>query len=171
MTFLKAKVDWDVLRRSRIEKTQMMMKEKNLDLLLLTVLENVRYVTDVKPVFGIDYAVDGYAAVVPAEGSPTLIRPYAGENPLGLAEVSTSKYVYIPLSGTLVSTDWAQLFAKVLENNLPADHNPARIGVDHLSFETYTDLQSRVHGAYVPIMKDMLESRAKKLPEEIKLMR
>ena len=168
---MQAKVDWEALRESRIEKTQSMMKKNKVDLLLLTALENVRYVTDVKPVFGIDYAVDGYAAVVPAEGRPTLIRPYAGENPLQLPEVSTSKYVYVPLSGMLVSKEWAELFAKVLQNSISVRGRPVRIGVDHLSFETYSDLQSRVKGTYVPIMKEMLEARAVKLPEEIKLMR
>jgi Xaa-Pro dipeptidase len=147
-----------------------MMKKNNLDLLLLTVLENVRYVTDVKPVFGVDYAVDGYAAVVPVEGRPTLIRPYAGENPLRLPEVSTSKYVYVPVSGTLVSKEWASLFAGVLRSNFSSGL-PVRIGVDHLSFETYSDLQSQVKGTYIPIMREMLEARAVKLPEEIKLMR
>ncbi len=162
-------VNWDRLRKSRLEKTQAMMKQKGYDTLLLTILENVRYVTDVKPVFGIDYAVDGYAAVVPANGLPTLLRPFSGENPMRLPEVSTAKYVF--LQDSVTPGQWANLYAKELRKSVGSHGTSAVIAVDHLTFEIFEDLKSQVPANYVPALKPTLEMRSVKLGEEIKLMR
>jgi Xaa-Pro dipeptidase len=168
MSSLLSSVQWEELRKSRLEKTQKLMEKNDLDLLLLTVLEDVRYVTDVKPVFGIDYAVDGYAAVVPAKGPPTLLRPFAGENPSHLPEMSTAKYVYVQDSVT--PDEWAKLYEVALRNS--ADKKKIqKIGVDHLTFEIYHSLNTNLRASYVPFLTQMLETRAVKLPEEVKLMR
>jgi Xaa-Pro aminopeptidase len=161
-------INWEELRRSRLENTQKVMKKNELDLLLLTVLEDVRYVTDVKPVFGIDYAVDGYAAVVPADGTPTLLRPFSGENPGHLPEMSTSKYVYVQSSVT--PDDWAKIYESALRRS-SGEKTFDKIGVDHLTFEIFQRLEAKVKASYIPFLAQMLEIRATKLPEEVKLMR
>jgi len=146
-----------------------MMKDNDLDLLLLNVFENVKYVTDTSPPLGIESAVHYYGAVLPAEGAPTLVTPYPGENPMRLRLVVTSKYAYIPCS--VVGKEYAKLYAKILQDNTSRKGSGLRIGVDLLTFDIYHELRNMFEGTYVSVCKNMLETRAVKMEEEIKLMR
>ena len=68
-------IDWDGLRKYRTERVAQVMKDANVDALVLMGHDNIRYATDFG-VFLICESYDWFAAIVTQEGEAFLYIPY-----------------------------------------------------------------------------------------------
>lgn len=164
-------VDWGRLYRFRSEKTGDIMKEQDLDAMILTCWDNIRYTTDFKVNMYPETFNDSYAAIVAVEGDSYIYCPFRGQiSEKPIEELPWVKEViglptWIP--GVVVSPMWAKLFKrKLYERKL------TKVGVDYLPFQTYEELKREVpEVSFKSIFNELLEARAVKHEEEIKLLR
>ena len=69
----EARIDWDRLRRERVEKTQRHMKAEGIDALLLWQDENVRYLTSQRAIMLQYRSVTHYGVLLGQEAGPVLL--------------------------------------------------------------------------------------------------
>ena len=158
-----ARVDLHRVAKSRLEKAQNIIVENSLDALLVTAVDNVRFITGERLYFSLEWYSDAFAAILPKGKSPIPINTsYGGRSGIGWAS-----YPFVP--SPLVADRWARVFAKVLRDEGVAT---GRIGLDYLPFATYEALRSELPSAeLVPALEYLLQSRAIKTDDEIILMR
>jgi len=165
VSLVSRRFDREKLVKDRISKLQRMMKDKGLDFFIGTTFDTVRYISDCRYVPIIDYFIDLYAVVLPADGLPTLFAPWVEGAPMGFSEVSPPSYIASPLA----AEKWASLFADALKSHNSKD---GRIGFDYFPYTVYQALRDKVPGAtLVPAMYDLLDVRSVKTPEEITLLK
>jgi len=158
-------VNWDRLRKVRVERTRKVITEKGLGAVILTAFDNVRYLTDVRPLFTPSVYVDGYAAILTKDGEVTLVAPFVEEKPLGYAEVMPPIYIPSPI----VSDRWIKIFKDILTNE---GITKGKVGVDYFPLSVYRSAKKELLNVkFVPILEDLLKVRAVKHEEEIKLLR
>jgi len=169
---LEYRISWERLREVRLKKLQDMMDEKGLDGLLLTLSYNVRYATDFRPLFGPFYVYDRYTAIVPKKGSPILFMTEP-EVALGCVAkrmpwIKDVRKVH-QFSSSLYAVDmWIRDVKEALEDY---GLKGGRIGVDYLSFMVYDRLrESMPETTFVSSFEDLVNVRAIKHPEELKVM-
>ena len=66
------RIDWDVIRRVRLERIQAVMREQQLDGILTFRAENIRYATNMRPLWWPINFTGRNCALIPAEGDPVL---------------------------------------------------------------------------------------------------
>lgn len=164
-------VDWGRLYEFRSEKTGDIMKEQDLDAMILTSWDNIRYTTDFKVNMYPETFNDSYAAIVTIEAESYIYCPFRGQiSEKPIEELPWVKEViglptWIP--GVVVSSMWVELFKrKLYEKKL------TKVGVDYLPFQTYEELKREVpEVTFKSIFNELLEARAIKHEEEIKLLK
>lgn len=162
-------VDRERLRKARVKKARSALRNMELDALLVTAWDNVRYVTDILPYIQVDWYADYYAAILPSEGKPVLIGKTMAFNVTDQIEIfmGWKNTPYIP--GQLVPDLWAEIFAKTLKK---LSLLKGRIGLDYMPFDMYEKLKRKVPTAtFVSALDEILKARAIKDEEEIKLER
>jgi Xaa-Pro dipeptidase len=169
---LERRIDWNLLRKSRLEKLWDIMRNKELDAILLTLSYNVRYATDFRPLFGPFYVYDRYAAIVPREKKPIL---FMTEPEVELKCVSKRmpyiedvRKVYQFSSSLHSIRKWASTIKETLKDYSIED---GRLGFDYLSFMAYQELKRELEKIeLVPAFNWITEARVTKHPEELKVM-
>ena len=163
-------IDWDALRKFRSDAVRDVMVEADLDHIVLTGHDNIRYATDFG-VFLICESYDWYAAIVTREGEAYLFIPYvdrAMQDPL-----PNSPWIreYIPTPSWVSSLTQQGIWLNMLSEKL-RQLGAKRVGVDSMSFQLYDGLkgllpESRFSDVYMPLAL----ARQVKHEEEIKLIR
>jgi len=158
-------VDLEKLRKENQKATISTMKKEELDAIVVTALDSVRYLTCEKLYYQNDWWQDHYAAILTSDGQ------FWASTALALYRKDVSSWKYFPFPcGTLIPKRWAKLFKKVLDEF--GVRGEVRIGLDQLSFNMARELQNQLPSAtFVPFMKSFLMQRAIKNELEIKLLR
>ncbi len=167
-------VNYEQMRKQRLSQLQRKMKEDAVDLVLSFRLENIRYISDLRPVWG-EYLgmVTRYCCLADQENSrPSL---FVDESELGrcreeLSWIDGGIQPMVPIDSENQTKDFVskKLIPKIKELGL----SKSRIAVDIASLTFIHELESRLPGATV-VDGDFFLKQAKMLKnkEEIKLLR
>jgi len=162
-------IDRERLRRFRLEKTREVMKERELDAIIATTFDNVRYIGDVRPYFTAVYYVNTYAAFLTRTGEPVVQGPVIEGAPMGLSPSVKGWDGYPMIPVPAIAPQWASMISTMLKDNSIAE---GRIGIDDVSFKSYLELIRLIPKIeVVSVYNDMLHVRAIKNPDEITLLR
>ena len=163
-------IDWDALRKFRGDKVKDLMVEDDLDALLLTGHDNIRYATDFG-VFMICESFDWFAAIVTREGEAYLFIPYVDQAVPDPIPNYPWIREYIPTPSWVSSITQEEIWVKMLAGKLE-QLRAGKVGLDTMSFQLYEGLkgalpETRFSNLFMPLAL----ARQVKHPEEIKLIR
>ncbi len=145
------------------------MEELDLDAIIVTTFDNVRYVTDCRPYFAASYYVNTYAAILSRDASPIAQGPVLEGAPMGLARPVSGWEGYPMVPVPTIASRWVSMIVDLLEQN---SIRAGRIGIDDISFITYLEFEKMsTRYTIIPIFNEMIRVRAIKNEEEIKLLR
>jgi Xaa-Pro dipeptidase len=162
-------VDWDVLRRTRRERVAAVMRRLEVDHLLLTGHDNIRYATDYRSMLVSD-GFDWYAAVVDEVGEATIFVPYVSEDvaapqpdlPWVKAFVATPSWT----PSVTQEAIWLRLLVREIRRA-----NARRVGVDFLTFQFVDGLRKELPGVeFVSAAQALYDARRVKTADEIRLL-
>jgi Xaa-Pro aminopeptidase len=155
--------DVSLLRRYRQGRVLKLLRDLELDALLLFSIENIRYYTNFRPLISV-WLRDSYACVVTSDGRSVLLANYGDLNRI-IAEGSwADKVTGYPPNGR------PKLFSKLLKTLNVKGH---RVGFDHVGFSFLTALKEEMcdHYEFVDVSKSLDMARSVKSPTEIKIMK
>ena len=163
-------IDWDALRKFRMDKVKDLMVEADADALVLTGHDNIRYATDFG-VFLICESYDWFAAIVTREGEAYLFIPYVDEAMQDPMPNFPWIREYIPTPSWISSITQEEIWVKMLAGKLQ-ELQARNVGLDTMSFQLYDGLkgalpETRFSDVFMPLSR----ARQVKHPEEIKLIR
>lgn len=161
--------DRDRMRRYRLQRTNEVMKYLNLDAIVATTFDNVRYISDCRPYFTAVYYVNAYVVVLPREGQPLIQGPVVEGAPMGLAPPVKGWEGYPMIPVPAIASKWATMVSTILKENGIIS---GRVGFDDFSFMSYLAMtKSLPRIEIVPMFDAMLHARAIKNSDEIALLR
>jgi Xaa-Pro aminopeptidase len=161
--------DRERMRRQRLERTCDAMKRLNLDAIVATTLDNIRYISDCRPYFTAVYYVSAYAVVLPRGKQPIIQGPVVEGAPLGLAPPVKGWNGYPMVPVPAIAPKWAQMVSTILKDNAIES---GRVGFDDFSFTSYLEIAKTLPRVQIiPAFDAMLQARAIKTPDEIILLR
>ncbi|MDP6482815.1 MAG: Xaa-Pro peptidase family protein, partial [Nitrospinota bacterium] len=166
----EARIDWDRLRRERVEKTQRHMKTEGIDALLLWQDENVRYLTSQRAIMLQYRSVTHYGVLLGQEAGPVLLTS-GGE----IARVREAM-PWVPHIETIPHMTEPGLVENVTRNRiLPhleafgADRG--KVGIDAATFTMRRAFENALTGVeWVDGEHFMYLSRVQKLPDEVQAL-
>jgi Xaa-Pro aminopeptidase len=157
------------LKKYRLEKTQQVMKDLNLDAIVATTFDNVRYISNIRPYFTPVYYVNAYVVVLISNGLPIIQGPVVEGAPMGLSPTVKGWEGYPMIPVPAIAHKWATMLATILRDNSITSGN---VGFDDMSFLSYIEvshLLPRIKS--VPVFDAMLNARTIKNEDEIALLR
>ena len=163
-------IDWDAMRKFRMDKVKDLMVEADVDALVLTGHDNIRYATDFG-VFLICESFDWFAAIVTREGEAYLFIPYVDEAMRDPMPNFPWIREYIPTPSWISSLTQGEIWVKMLTRKLQ-ELQAGNVGLDTLPFQLYEGLQGALPGTrFSDLFMPLARARQVKHPEEIKLIR
>lgn len=157
------------LMRYRLEKTRNVMKELNLDAIVATTFDNVRYISNCRPYFAPVYYVNAYVVILTSNGLPIVQGPVVEGAPMGLSPTVRGWDGYPMIPVPAMAHKWATMIATILKDNSIVSGN---VGFDDMSFLSYIEvcrLLPRIK--IVPVFDAILHARMIKNEDEIALLR
>jgi Xaa-Pro dipeptidase len=166
----EARIDWDRLRRERVEKTQRHMKAEGIDALLLWQDENVRYLTSQRAIMLQYRSVTHYGVLLGQEAGPVLLTS-GGE-----IDRVREAMPWVPHIEAIPHMTEPGLVENVTRNRiLPhleafgADRG--KVGIDAATFTMRQVFEKELAGVeWVDGEHFMYLSRVQKLPDEIQAL-
>jgi len=161
--------DRERMHRFRLQRTDETMKKLNLDAVVVTTFDNVRYIADCRPYFSAVYYVNAYVVVLPRNGQPIIQGPVVEGAPMGLAPPVKGWQGYPMIPVPAIAPKWASMVSTILKDN---KIESGRVGFDDISFMSYLEIsRSLPRIEVVPAFNAMLDARAIKGLDEIALLR
>lgn len=165
------RINYEELRKARIEKLKEQMKKHRLDAILSLRVENIRYMTSFHPLHGYFTNLVRNMALLPKDGEPALLitgfdYPRAVEGMPWIKEWHTLPSLEDP---TMAKIAVHEIVRKVLE-----DHglSSAVIGLDGGLMHIIRALEQELPKAkFVSANEAMFEARAIKTEDELKILR
>ena len=166
---IASSIDWTTLRRHRTGVVQNMMRDRELDALLLMGPDNIRYATDFRAWLAVE-VFDWYLALITRDSESYIYVPFVDEDtddpdterPWIRQFVATPSWA----SSETQPSVWACLIKKKLER-----FRTKRVGIEGLSPALLTLLkQESSNITFVPVGRELAVSRQVKHVEEIKLL-
>ncbi|MBT3226040.1 MAG: aminopeptidase P family protein [Deltaproteobacteria bacterium] len=162
-------IDWNKLRSDRRIRVAQLMKELNLDHILLQGYDNIRYATDFRAQFVTD-SYEWFLALVDDQAESTLFVGYLGED---IESPDPNRpWIKRQLAVPCFNPIWANLpiWIKLIVSEIRRE-NVKRIGVELLNFEVYEALKKELPDVeFVPVANELLKIRETKTLEEIQLL-
>ena len=163
-------IDWDALRKFRTDKVKDMMVEADVDVLLLTGHDNIRYATDLG-VMLICEAYDWYAAIVTREGEAYVFVPFVDETTQQPMPNYPWIREFIPTPSWVSTLTQEEIWVKMQAKKL-GELRASKIGVDTMPFQIYAGLKEALpESRFSDMFMRLAETRQVKHPEEVKLIR
>ncbi|MEM3658356.1 MAG: Xaa-Pro peptidase family protein [Candidatus Hadarchaeum sp.] len=151
------------LRTARLKKIRDFMKTAEMDALILTVLENVRYATDFRPLHGI-FFVSNYIAVIRPDEKPILL---ANDADAMFVKYKLPWLEFLPLPSFTPSAE-SKTSESLLQALAGCKH---RIGFDILTIAQFNFLQKYLANVeFISCADEILLLRAHKLDLEIEII-
>jgi Xaa-Pro aminopeptidase len=145
---------------SRKEKIRQLVREKNLDGLILTRIENVRYISGLRPVYS-QWFRDAYAAFLKNDGKVTLF--------ITTGDLERSRRTlpwidqFVPLDSRRIETIESVLHGEISQSG--------RIGYDSLDVDTFLGLkQGLSNSEFIGLAGEISKIRAIKTEDELKII-
>ena len=163
-------IDWDGLRKHRTEKVAQVMRDANVDALVLMGHDNIRYATDFG-VFLICEAYDWFAAVITQEGEASIFIPYVDKVIDSPAPAMPWIKEFVPTPSWVSSISQAEIWVDILSRKLRS-LKARRIGVDAMPFQLWDGMKRMMSEAlFVDAYMPLAMARQVKHQEEVKLIR
>jgi len=168
-------VDYDRLNKDRLVKARKVIKELDLDALIATTPENVRYITNKRAFFVMGWMPNSIA-ILPKDGEPVFLHPddFVAPGPLWENDGKTLLNQYLINHYTVWPAPIARdIWAKWLKKRLMAiGIRKGRLGLDMAPWQWYTEFQKTLTNyEIVDAENAMLYERAIKTPDEIALIK
>ncbi|MBI2881231.1 MAG: aminopeptidase P family protein [Candidatus Tectomicrobia bacterium] len=166
----EARIDWDRLRRGRVEKTRDHMRERGLDALLLWQDENVRYLTSQRAIMLQYRSVTHYGVLLTQEAGPVLLTSggevaRVRETMPWLAHAEAIPHMTEPGLVEHVARDVILPYLKKF------GVEKGTIGIDAATFTMRRVFEEEIPGArWADGESFMHAARVQKLPEEIQVL-
>jgi Xaa-Pro aminopeptidase len=161
-----AKVDLESLRKKRVETIRAAMEESDLDAIIVTSFDNVRYLTDIRPLYFPPMFLDSNAAVMVRNGEVLPIAAFIEGRTGGYSETALMPPIYVP--APCVPSRWVGIFREVLGK---LGFSRGKIGVDYFPFAVYEEAKKEMPNArFEPFLDEFLLAKAIKHNEEIDLL-
>lgn len=158
-------VNFERLKEKKMKRIRRIMIDKELDAVILTSFENVRYLTDVRPFFSPSMYIDGYAALMLQNSDPFVVAPFIEGAKLGYSEMMPPIYIPAPCC----PDRWMKIFKEILKRERRAIKC---IGVDYFPLAFYNFAKKEFPNVeFKPIIEDIMKARAIKFNEEIELLK
>jgi Xaa-Pro aminopeptidase len=168
-------VDYDRLRKQRVEKSRNVMQRLNLDVLIATTFENVRYVTDKRPFFVVGWMPNSIA-VLPRNGEPVYLHPddFVAQGPAWQDNGKSLKALYgmdhlqvwpAPLARDIFGKWFTSTMKKL-------GVTQGRVGLDMAPWQWYDEFKKNLPNVdLVDAEEAMLFERAVKTEDEVALLK
>jgi len=168
-------VDYDRLRKERVEKTRNVMRQLNLDAFIATTFENVRYVTDRRPFFVVGWMPNSIA-VLPKDGDPLYLHPdeFVAQGPAWQNDgVALKEKYYVDHLQVWPAPIARDIFAKWLTKTLTKlGITRGRIGLDMAPWQWYDEFKKGLPDATIVDAEEaILYERAVKTQDEVALIK
>ncbi len=166
----EARIDWDRLRRERVEKTQRHLKEEGIDALLLWQDENVRYLTSQRAIMLQYRSVTHYGVLLSQEADPVLLTSggeiaRVRESMPWIAHAEAIPHMTEP--GLVENVTRNQILPYLEEYGV----DKGKVGIDAATFTMRRIFEQELSGVeWVDGEHFMYMSRVQKLPDEIKAL-
>lgn len=168
-------VDYDRLRKQRLEKARNVIKQLNLDAFIATTFENVRYVTDKRPFFVIGWMPNSIA-VLPKDGEVMYLHPddFVAQGPAWQNDGKVLKDQYgmdhLQVWPAPIARDiWGKWLTRTITK---LGFTTGRIGLDMAPWQWYDEFKKDLPGVtLVDAEEAMLFERAVKTEDEIALLK
>lgn len=168
------RIDFQKLRRDRLQKLQKSMKDKGFDAIMLFRYDNIRYATAHRQSYIEAFYVTRNLSIVPVEGEP-FIYPASGDyrrSRQAMTWVSKNRLFPLP---TLEDEGVSAHVAKTLIHDAFAELGllkGGKVGIDAIIFHLYQELQRQFPKINFDMATDVIRTaRMIKTPEEIQLLR
>lgn len=157
--------DLSVLRAWRTERVRELMRDHQLDHLILTGFDNIRYATDYRTQI-ISEGFDWFAAVIDADGTADIFAPWVDEDTKN-SDLPVVQTVH-PLPSWTPAVPHAPFWA---DSIAPCLQRPRRIGYELIYPEILSALQERLPDAeFIPVATALFDLRQVKHPDELALL-
>jgi len=168
-------VDYDKLNKERLRSASHVVKQLDLDALVATAFDNVRYLTGRRAFFVTGWEPNA-VAILTKEGEVFFQHAdeYVAPSPLWRNKAETLRkqrlwFNYSTFNPTIVSDMWVQWLVKTLDK---IGVKKGRIGLDRSPWQWYAELRNkRPDLEIVDAEEDLLLARAVKNSEEVKLLK
>jgi Xaa-Pro dipeptidase len=162
-------VDWEKLRDSRFSKVAQLMRQRELDHLLLTGFDSIRYAADYRTLL-IAEGFDWFAAIVGQDGTADVHVPWVDEEATlpdpGLPHVRSVHPLPSWSPALAHPCTWADSLAGVLRKR-----NARKVGFDLVYADMLAALRQELPRVeFVPIAAELFDLRLIKDPVEIELL-
>lgn len=167
----EARIDWEALRRKRVERAQRLLRERGLDALLVWKDENVRYLTSLRAITLQYRATTQYGVALFPEGPSTLFLSGGEVARARDAMPWIGEFVVIPIleEPGLVDAVVGDEVKRVLEKGGAA---AGRVGLDGMTMPQWEAYRRHLpRAAFADGETLMQEVRRIKFPEEVQVMR
>lgn len=162
-------VDWTSLRQGRRARVADVMRALQVDHLLLTGHDNIRYASDYRSMLVCE-SFDWYAALVDAAGQTVVFVPYVAEDIESPQPAMPwiTRFVAVPswVPSVTQHAIWLRLLARELTRA-----GARRVGLDFLPAQFADGLRKELPAVeLVAVGETLYEAREVKLPEELTLL-
>jgi len=155
------------LREDRYKAISKLLEKEGLSAAIFTRLENIRYATDIVPIYSL-FHLDQYIAVIKLREPPILISSEADRDYINM-EFPWMKWLPLP-SFVPRGTAEEMKAQRIVEALRELSTKKVRIGYDNLSISLFQALRALVKADLIPIETKILKLRAIKSPAEILTM-
>ncbi len=163
-------IDWDALRTYRTDAVKSVMKDADVDTMLITGPDNIRYATDLGLLL-IAEAIDWNTALITREGEAYLFIHYVDQ--VIKDPMPTLPWIkeFNPLPSWVSMNTEKEFWTKTVSKKLQ-EIQARKVGVGALSFQLYDSLtQAMPDVQFKSVYMDLSDVRQIKHPEEVKLLR
>lgn len=156
------------IQRQREAKARGLLESADLQALVVTAWDNIRFLTGAEGYLTVDWYVDTGAAILARNQEPAMIGGLEGKIPDGVRILGEWKS-YPFADSQLIPELWAGAIEKALTASGVAK---GRVGFDYLAESNLRYLQKKFPRIeFVSVLLELLKARSVKTPEEVELVR
>ena len=163
------KIDFKKLQEDRREGVRQLMKAKNIDHILITMYDNIRYATDFQALLVMD-CYDFFTALVDSSAEATLFLPFLDTDIL--SPHPDLPWIKRQIAGPSWTPNWVaeNIWLKKVSEEIKRE-GAKRVGVELLTYQLFEALRTEFKNIeFIPVALELLKLRQIKTKEEIQLL-
>jgi len=164
-------IDWEKLHHLRAKKTINLLKKFDLDAVVITTTDNIRYTSDWRPVPMLtELYNDEFASIFTSNGESYIFQPTVMEPLLNPTEELPWVKELLPMPSWSPNPYVAKIWGRILSKKL-RQIGAKRVGVEYMPFQIYHELKRQMPRAGLrSVFDELLKLRAIKDSVEVQLL-